>query len=476
MLRIYNTYTKQVSDFTARREGVVTMYNCGPTVYDHPHIGNFRAFLFADLLRRYLEFKGFSVKQVMNITDVGHLTMDDVEQGEDKLEAAARRNKTDPWAIARTYTEEFFSLIEKLNIKKAEVYPKATEHVSGMVEWIQKLIDKGFAYVTDEGVYYRISKFPSYGLLSGNTSENLVAGKRVPKNPKKENPLDFALWKVDPRHIMKWQSPWGEGFPGWHIECSVMSTKYLGETIDIHTGGEDNIFPHHESEIAQSEALSGRQFVRYWMHTRHLLVAGAKMSKSAGNFYTVNDILQKGYKPRALRYLLISAHYRSNLNFSFDALESASSAADRLCDLDARLAEIMGGGNVGSMTPKEAGDMSVKMQKGFEAAMDEDLNIAKALGCVFDFVSEVNRRIDGVGSKAALVLRDALRKVDSVLGCIYGGETRVLTKEQENLIAERELARKSGDYARSDEIRRLLLSQGIELVDTRSGTKWKFVR
>ncbi|MBI4244723.1 MAG: cysteine--tRNA ligase [Planctomycetes bacterium] len=472
-LKFYNTYSKSLEEFKPLSKDVVAIYNCGPTVYDHPHIGNFRSFLFADVLKRYLEFKGYKTRQIMNITDVGHLTMDDVEQGEDKLEAAARKQKLDPWAIAKMYSDEFFELLTVLNVKKADLYPRATDHVQEMIKAIEKLIEKGYAYVSGEGVYYRIRKFKDYGKLSGNTPESLVAGKRIPKNPNKEDPLDFALWKLDPKHIMKWPSPWGEGFPGWHIECSVMSVKYLGETLDIHTGGEDNIFPHHESEIAQSESCNGKQFVRYWMHARHLLVGGSKMSKSAGNFYTVKQILNQGYRPQALRFLLLSAHYRSNLNFTFDGLESSGSAVDKLVNLKDSLEGIISKKSKGGDANQQAISLSNSVLVKFEESMDDDLNIAKALGYVFDFVGEVNRNISSIGSDSASKLLETLLKLDSVIGCIYGDKTIELTPEQERLIRDREDARKKGDFSASDKIRDELKRQGIQLIDSKDGTKWK---
>src|SRR3972149_2047156 len=290
-LKLYNTYSKKLEEFTPIEDGKVKMYNCGPTVYSHPHIGNFRSFIFADVLHRYLEYSGYKVTQVMNITDVGHLTLDDVEAGEDKLEAAAKREKKDPYQIAEFYMNEFFELAKLLNLLPAYKYPRATEHIKEQITLAEELIKKSYAYVVGGNVYFDVTKFAKYGKLSGNTLTQLKAGARIEVNTEKRNPMDFALWKNDPKHIMQWDSPWGKGFPGWHLECSAMSMEYLGETIDIHTGGEDNIFPHHESEIAQSESATGKQFVRYWLHCRHLLVDGKKMSKSEGNFYSVQDIL-----------------------------------------------------------------------------------------------------------------------------------------------------------------------------------------
>jgi len=282
MLKLYNSLTKQKEIFQSlaeekKKKKLVTMYTCGPTVYDYVHIGNLRSFLVADLLRRFLEFKGYKVKQVMNITDVGHMTSD-AESGEDKMEAAARREKKDPWQIAEFFTKAFFADAQKINLKKAWKYPRATDHVKEMIKIIEKLVKNGYAYEVNGSVYFDLSKFSDWGKLSGNKLEDLIAGARVEVISEKKNPYDFALWIKNPAHIMQWDSPWGKGYPGWHIECSAMAMKYLGEMIDIHTGGEDNKFPHHESEIAQSEGATGKQFVRYWLHVKHLMVDGEKMS------------------------------------------------------------------------------------------------------------------------------------------------------------------------------------------------------
>ncbi len=467
-MRFYNTYTKSIEEFIPKLEGEVRMYNCGPTVYSHPHIGNFRSFIFADLLRRYLEYKGYKVRQIMNITDVGHLTIEAEDTGEDKLEMAARRQNKDPWEIARIYTDEFMRLVEALKIRKPELYPKATDHISEMIEIIKHLIAKGFAYAVNGNVYFDCSKFTSYGRLSGNTIEDLKAGARIDVNPEKKNPVDFALWKQDPRHIMQWESPWGKGFPGWHIECSAMSMKYLGEVLDIHTGGEDNIFPHHESEIAQSECYTGRQFVRYWLHVRFLLVDAKKMSKSAGNFYTVDDVLARGVSPVALRYLLLSTHYRTQANFTFEALEAARQATERINELYRKLKE--------TSETKRKGEGTSEIIQGasasFTSAMDDDLNISGALSALFDFVRDVNKKLDVIGTDGAKSALFALESFDSVLGCL---ETQSASLDQQvlELIKKRDEARKLRDFKESDRIRDMLKSQGVLLKDTPQGTRWQ---
>ncbi|TAJ09741.1 MAG: cysteine--tRNA ligase, partial [Planctomycetota bacterium] len=336
--QVYNTLTKQKEEFRPLEPGVVRMYNCGPTVYSRAHIGNMRTFLLADLLRRWLELAGYDVRQVMNITDVGHLTDDDAGEGEDKIEAQARREKKDPWAISKHYADLFKADLAKLSFRPPHVHPHASEHVPEMLEMIDGLLASGHAYVAGEDVYFDVAKFPRYGRLSGNRVAELEAGSRIAVREEKRNPEDFALWKSDAAHLMKWKSRFGEhGFPGWHIECSAMSRKHLGEQLDIHTGGEDNIFPHHECEIAQSEAFSGKPFARYWMHARFLQVDGGKMSKRLGNCYSLDDVVAKGYEPRHLRYCLIRGHYRQPLNFTWGILEECKSALEGLDDFVRRL-------------------------------------------------------------------------------------------------------------------------------------------
>lgn len=470
-MKVYNTYTKQLEEFKPQEPNKVRMYNCGPTVYSSPHIGNFRSFLFADVLRRYLEFRGFEVLQIMNLTDVGHLTEDDIEAGEDKMEAAARREKLDPWKIAEKYANEFFAYVDKLNVRKAMKYPRATDHIAEMIDLIQRLIDKGFAYVVNGNVYFDITKFADYGKLSGNPLEKLEAGARIEVNPEKKNPGDFALWKRDPKHLMQWDSPWGRGFPGWHIECSAMSMKYLGETLDIHTGGEDNIFPHHESEIAQSEAANGKPFVRYWMHARHLLVDGRKMSKSEGNFYTVQQVLDKGYDPMVLRYQLLSSHYRTTLNFTFEGMEASRSAVERLRELKRKLMTALKSGKSGR--DGELPKLNKAAVDGFTASMDEDLNMAQGLSHVFEYVRAVNRRMDRLSADDAQAALETLLKLDSVIGVLEREELKTLDAEEEGLVKKREEARKTRDWATADKIRAELRNRGVLLEDTKQGTRWR---
>lgn len=473
MLKLYNTLTKKKEAFKPLEKGMVTMYNCGLTVYDYAHIGNLRAFTFADVLRRYLEYKGFQVKQVMNFTDVGHM-FEDVDIGEDKMEAASKREEKDPWSIAEFYIKAFLEDSQKMNFEEPMVRPRATEHIDEMIELTQKLIKKGYAYVVNGSVYFDVTKFEDYGRLSGNTIEKLKAGAggRVKFNPDKRNQFDFALWINDPEHIMNWKSPWCEkGYPGWHIECSVMAMKYLGETIDIHTGGVDNLFPHHENEIAQSEAATGKKFVNYWLHNEHLLVEGRKMAKSLGNFYTLRDLLEKGYDPKAIRYLLMSTHYRQQLNFTFEGLEAAKNAVDRLANFVYRLVDAEG---------KESGnkmkDLMNEVQRRFEEAMDDDLNISAALGALFDFVREVNKLVDDdmLSKDEAEEAYQLMMKFDKVVGVI--GKIKreeKLPKEAEELIQKREEARRSQDWETADKIRKKLRSMGVLIEDTPQGVKWR---
>jgi cysteinyl-tRNA synthetase len=473
MLKLFNTLTKNKESFKPLKEEVVTMYNCGLTVYDYATIGNLRAFTFADVLRRYLEYKGFTVKQVMNFTDVGHM-FHDVDVGEDKMATAAEREKKDPWAIADFYIKVFLEDAKKMNFEEPMVRPRATDHIDDMIGLIQKLIENDYAYVVNGSVYFDVAKFKDYGRLSGNTIEKLKtgAGGRVEYNPDKRNQFDFALWVNDSRHIMNWKSPWCEkGYPGWHIECSAMSIKYLGETIDIHTGGVDNLFPHHENEIAQSEAATGKKFVNYWLHCEHLLVEGQRMGKSLGNFYTLNDLIAKGHDPKALRYLLLSGHYRQQFNFTFEGLEGAKAAIDRLVNFMYRLIDANGKG-----CGDEIKRLMDRVQKDFSEAMDDDLNTGVALAALFEFAREVNNLIDDdklskEEAQKVYTLMVGFDKVPGVIGDVEKEEK--LSKEAEELIRKREEARKAKDWKTADQIRVQLKTMGIIIEDTPQGLRWR---
>jgi len=463
---LYNTLTKRKERFEPFEHGKVRMYNCGPTVYNYATIGNFRAFVFADVLRRTLELFGYSVTQVMNITDVGHM-VHDADEGEDKMLKAARAEKKDPWQIAEHYMRAFFEDIDRLNIQRAHHYPRATEHIPEMIAMIERLIARGFAYVVNGNVYFDVDAFPHYGELSGNTIESLRAGARVDINPEKRHPYDFALWKRDPRHVMQWDSPWGRGFPGWHIECSAMAAKYLGEQFDIHTGGEDNIFPHHECEIAQLEGATGkRPAVKFWLHTRFLLVNGQKMSKSLGNFYTLRDLMDRGYDPLAVRYVLMSTQYRQPLNFTLEGVDAAKEAIQRLRDFRRRLRE--------ASAPRDNPELTGVLETaraGFDGGLADDLNTSAALAALFDMVRAVNK-LDLSAADAARVLQ-FLDRADRVLGVMGRDEGVPLDAEIQALIEQRDAARRRRDFATADRIRRDLASRGIILEDTPSGTRWK---
>lgn len=466
---LYNTLTRKIEEFKPLQQGKVGMYSCGPTVYSHPHIGNFRSFLVADLLKRFLEFKGFRVTHIMNITDVGHL-VDDADQGEDKLEEEAKRQKKDPLEIAKVYTASFMEASRLLNIKSPDKYPKATEHISEMIDIIKVLVDKGFAYVVGNNVYYDVTKFADYGKLSGNTLDDLNAGARIEINQEKKNPQDFALWKHDPKHLQQWDSPWGRGFPGWHIECSAMSSKYLGAQFDIHTGGEDNIFPHHECEIAQSEAASGKKFVNYWLHTRFLLFDGEKMSKSKGNLYTIQELLEKGFKKNAIRYALISSHYRQNYNFTFDGLKAAEQAIDKIRQCVLTLTDLRKNKKQGAIA-EPLRQLASKCLAEFDAALCEDLNISKALAVCFDFIREANK-IGDMNSTEAATLLEAIGKIDSVLGVLETTDEEVPSNIKE-LAEKRKAAKLSKDFKSADALRAQITAEGWTIEDTPGGYRIK---
>jgi len=459
----FNTLTRKKEKFTPLERGKVKIYTCGPTVYDFAHIGNFRTFIFQDLLRRWLEYRGFSVTQVMNITDV-----------DDKTIRGARKQGVSLRQYTDYYMKAFFEDIEALNLEKAEHYPRATEHIPEMVSLIKRLLEKGYAYKGEDGsIYYDISKFKEYGKLSKLKIEELKPGARVKVDEYgKEEARDFALWKAwdEEDGDVFWETEIGKGRPGWHIECSTMAMKYLGETIDIHSGGVDLIFPHHENEIAQSEAATGKEFARYWLHSEHLLVEGRRMAKSLGNFYTLRDLIAKGYDPKAIRFLLMATHYRQQLNFTFDGLEAAKNAVDRLKTFVHRLLEADGKG-----CGEEIRRLMANVQKLFGEAMDDDLNISVALAALFDFVREVNRLMDEnmLSRKEAEEVYTLMMRFDKVLGVI--GEAKVeekLPKEAEELIRRREEARKARDWETADKIRAQLRAMGIIIEDTPQGVKW----
>jgi cysteinyl-tRNA synthetase len=487
-LKLYNTLNNKLEVFKPIHEGKVLMYNCGPTVYNYAHIGNLSSYLMADLLRRYLEYKDYEVKQVMNITDVGHLVSDG-DTGEDKMEKAAREQQKDPIDIARFYEETFHADRQKLRIKDAESYPRASEYIKQMLADVKTMMEKGIAYETSDGVYFDVSQFPEYGELSNNKLEELNAGERVEVNDEKRNPADFALWKKcvgeNANHILRWDFSTGErlkfekslqppasslqpsaGFPGWHIECSAMSASLLEDQIDIHTGGEDNIFPHHECEIAQSRAVTGADyFAKYWVHKRHIFVEGEKMSKSKGNFYTMSDLEEKGFSPVAFRYLIFSVHYRQNTNFTLKGLEDAQKSMERLQNFLQALQDASDAGE----------ELKVaKTRSDFEDALDDDLNTSGALGAVFELVKEGNKLIAASGGiKNRLDVLKFLRDFDQVFAILDWDVQEEANPELEVYIKERNEARANKDFEKADQIRDELKEKGIELVDKEGKTSWK---
>jgi cysteinyl-tRNA synthetase len=455
-----NTLTRTKEEFKSMEPGKVRMYTCGPTVYNFAHIGNFRTYMFEDLLRRYLQYKGYQVTQVMNLTDI-----DDKTIRGSQTEGIPLREYT-----AR-YIKAFFDDLDTLRIQRAEYYPAATDHIPEMVAIIKKLIDRGLAYEVNGNWYFKISGFSGYGKLANLDMAGLKAGARVASDEyEKESVSDFALWKAWDASDgdVYWETELGKGRPGWHIECSAMSMKFLGEQFDIHTGGVDNIFPHHENEIAQSEGATGKKFVNYWLHSEHLIVDGRKMSKSFGNYYTLRNVLDKGYTGAVARYLLLVTHYRQQLNFTFDGLEAASSALARYNDFISNLADYPGGTSSG-----EAEGFIKAAVEGFESQLDDDLNISGALGVIFDFIRDINRLKAENKLSAAERDRvlDAMNRFDSVLA--FKREEELLATDIEALIEQRIQARRSKDYAKADQIRDSLLAQGILLEDTPQGVKWK---
>ena len=467
-MKIFNTLSRRKEEFVPLEEGKVKMYVCGPTVYNFIHIGNARPMIVFDTVRRYFEYKGYEVNYVSNFTDV-----------DDKIIKKAIEEGVDAQTVSERYIAECKKDMEMMNVKSATVHPKATEEICGMLEMIQTLIEKGHAYVAKDGtVYFRTKSFKEYGKLSHKNLEDLQSGFRslqVSGEDQKEDPLDFVLWKPKKEGEPYWTSPWCDGRPGWHIECSVMSKKYLGDEIDIHAGGEDLIFPHHENEIAQSECCNDKIFARYWMHNAFLNIDNRKMSKSLGNFRTVRQIGEQ-YDLQVLRFFMLNAHYRSPLNFSADLMESSKNALERITDAAARLRDRQAAASV-----QEASEDEKKMMQEeaafvtkFEEAMDDDFNTADALAAVFELVKFGNTNVqEGSSAEFAAHTLEVMTKLCDVLGLILDKKEEILDEEIENLIAERQAARKAKDFARADEIRGLLLDKGIELKDTREGVKWK---
>ena len=463
-MQIYNTMTRQKEQFVPLEEGKVRMYVCGPTVYNYIHIGNARPMIVFDTVRRYMEYKGYQVNYVSNFTDV-----------DDKIIAKANEEGVSTEVITKRYIEAVQEDMKALNVKPASISPLATKEMDSIIDMVKTLIDKGYAYEKNHTVFYRTRHFDGYGKLSGKNIEDLVAGNRVAINEEKDDPMDFVLWKPKKEGEPFWESPWGQGRPGWHIECSAMSKKYLGDQMDIHAGGEDLVFPHHENEIAQSEACTGKQFAKYWMHNAFLNIDHKKMSKSLGNFFTVREILEK-FSPNVLRFFMLSAHYRSPLNFSEDLMESAQSGLQRICTAVSNLSYLSGLDRPDMETPEERQTLlSIdELTNKFKAAMDDDINTADAISVIFELVKLANSSVNEASSQQLISqFHQTIVKLSDVLGLIVEETEELLDEDIEALITERNNARKDKNFGRADEIRDQLLAEGIILEDTREGVKWK---
>ena len=462
-MKIYNTLTRKKEDFVPIDENEIKIYVCGPTVYNYFHIGNARPFVVFDTFRKYLEYRGNNVKFVQNFTDV-----------DDKIINKAREEGVTPQEISEQYIEEYFKDVEALNVARASVHPKVTDNMQEIIDFVEDLIDKGHAYEVNGDVYYSTRSFEGYGKLSKQNIEDLESGARIEVEDIKEDPLDFALWKA--RKVADepaWESPWGMGRPGWHIECSVMSTKYLGETIDIHAGGQDLTFPHHENEIAQTEAHTGKPFANYWMHNGYITIDNEKMSKSKGNFFTVRDILQD-YQGEVIRFFLLAGHYRSPINFSQELMEQAKSSLARMQNAKNNLKHLVEKGT-GSLTQEEESKLRAldKYREKFISAMEDDLNTADAISAIFELIKEVNTMVkDEVSGKFAEKCLSLLDELTNVLGILREAPKEDdLDDEIQKLVEERQEARKARNFARADEIRDILKAKGITLEDTPQGIR-----
>ena len=467
-MRVYNTMTKKKEEFVPLVPGKVSMYVCGPTVYNLIHIGNARPMIVFDTVRRYMEHKGYEVNYVSNFTDV-----------DDKIIKKAIEEGITAEEVSQRYIAECKKDMADMNVKPATTHPLATQEIDGMIDMISTLIEKGYAYPAADGtVYFRTRQFKEYGKLSHKNLDDLRAGNRsllVSGEDQKEDPLDFVLWKPKKEGEPSWPSPWCDGRPGWHIECSVMSKKYLGEEIDIHAGGEDLIFPHHENEIAQSECCNGKEFARYWLHNAFLNIDNRKMSKSLGNFFTVREIGEK-YDLQVLRFFMLSAHYRSPLNFSADLMEASKNALDRIINAVENLKFLAGNGAEGEMTEAEQKEVEglVEYEKKFDEAMDDDFNTADAIAAIFELVKYANSNVTADNTKVFInTVKERIVSLADILGLIVEKEEEILDSDIEKLIEERQAARKEKNFARADEIRNLLLEKGIVLKDTREGVKWE---
>ena len=488
-LEFYNSLTRTKEEFEPLKKGEVGMYVCGPTVYGHAHLGHAKSYVSFDIIVRYLRYLGYNVTYIQNITDVGHLT-DDADEGEDKLVVAAKKEKKHPMALAEIYTRSYFEDMDELGCVRPDISPRASGHITEQIELVATLLEKGYAYEANGSVYFDVSKFKDYGKLSGRNVEDMLAGVRVDVSPDKKAAVDFALWKkAEANHIMQWPSPWGMGYPGWHLECSVMSMKYLGETIDIHGGGIENKFPHHECEIAQSEAANGVPFVKYWLHNNMVTVDGQKMGKSLNNFINlkqafsgVHEKLTRGYDPLAVRQLILNSHYRSPLDFSDAALFSAQSGYEKITSTVIAVREKAKGAVEGEVGKDVAGELA-QLKEKFESAMNDDLNTAVALSVIFDLVRLANKLLEEDGATAGTF--DAVDDLFSSLGgdvlgvvkdeyvSVGGGSDELIDELVKGFIEQRKEARAKKDFSAADAVRDKLDSLGIVLEDKPEGTVWR---
>ncbi len=483
-IKLYNSLSGKKESLKPIIKGQIGMYTCGLTVYDYAHVGNLRSFLFEDLLRRVLETK-FSVRHVMNVTDVGHL-VSDADEGEDKMEKGAKREHKTAWEVALFYTQAFKDDMKKLRLKAPHIMPKATDHIKEMIDIIKSLEKKGYTYRIDDGIYFDTSKLKKYACFAGHNIKGIKAGARVEMAQGKKNATDFALWKFSERtdakgvmqtdgkkRDMEWDSPFGKGFPGWHIECSAMSIKYLGKTFDIHCGGVDHIPVHHTNEIAQSESATGKKFANYWLHNEHLMIDGKKMSKSLGNYYVLSDIVARGFSPSAFRYFCLSAHYRTQLNFTWDALKNSSKTVDSLNNFVFRIK------NLGTEGKKNVAIMSElkTAKKQFFDHLYNDLSTPEALAVLFSLISFVNKEIEEqkADKKSLAAVYKFMKEVNEILDVITESEADI-SKDQYDLINQREQFRRDKDFQKADELREQLKKQGILVEDTPQGPVWKVVK
>lgn len=478
-IKLYNSLTRQKEDFTPQEPGHVGIYVCGPTVYGPPHLGHAKSYITFDVLVKHLRNSGLKVRYVQNITDVGHLT-DDADSGEDKIQRQARIDQVHPWEIVDKWTRQYMNDMEKLRVAHPNFYVRASQHIGEQIEAVQELIAKGFAYEVNGNVYYNVESFPEYGKLSGRRLEEQKEGVRVESRSEKRNSRDFALWKkAEPGHILKWNSPWGEGYPGWHIECSVMATKYLGKTIDIHGGGLENKFPHHECEIAQSEAMNGCPFCRYWVHNNMVTVDGIKMGKSLGNFRTVEDLLAK-HSPEAIRAFVLTTHYRSPSNYTEEAIDAAASGLTRVAQLQAALGEIISRASIDNTADAEALRLSGELEAKICERLDDDIDTPGAIATLYSFVTDMNRLIGAGGlssTAASQVLAAVQRWAGDILGILpeakKGDSGLDIAPIMQMLIELRQEMKAAKKYDVADTIRDRLKSSGILMEDTKDGVRWR---